>query len=338
MVAVLFVSIRGEAMRPCNRVLVAAAAHVVVACFTVSASAGPATVPTAPDGGWTVNEKVSPLTDQLTVSATHNSNDLVLNTLGRPDTATLVVRCSEGVMATYIAWPDVLENTGSPLGGTSATPVAYRVDDSQIVSEDWSLASGGTSAGAFTTAGATRLLSVMAGKRRLVVRLTGRIEQDAVFDISGIDQVITRMSDACKTPVAAATWRGLPLQGAPVKTALINSKAATLAAVASLLETRGFHIKTRDAAAGTVTTDLSPLKLTTKDVDCGKSWGMSYLIDGRVKTSVAYFVTVSDDGLEVRTAIEGVQNLGFGMDRLLVCKSVGRLEANLIASLPVAKP
>lgn len=60
---------------------------------------------------------------------------------------------------------------------------------------------------------------------------------------------------------------------------------------------------------------------------------MSYLIDGRVKSSISYLITVSDDNIEVRTAIEGVQTLGFGMENLLVCTSTGTLEKDMIARL-----
>lgn len=229
---------------------------VVLAVAATFPSSGVADAPE--NGGWSVSQNVSPLTDQVTVSATRDANDPVLNTLGRPDRATLVLRCGEGVLAAYVAWPDVLDSAQIMPGGASQTKVSYRVDESQVMTDFWDVGNSGTSAGAFQTLGATRLLGLIANKSRLVVRMTSRIDQDAVFNIAGIDAVIARLSGVCKTNVTSATWRGAPHPGAAVQSPIRGSKGVLLGAVQVQLEGQGLHVIKRDDVAGTITTELSP--------------------------------------------------------------------------------
>ena len=61
-------------------------------------------------GRWQVREVISPLTGAKTYSASVASNETLLNQIEQPDHAALVLRCREGVMAVYVAWPQVLSH------------------------------------------------------------------------------------------------------------------------------------------------------------------------------------------------------------------------------------
>ena len=156
---------------------------------------------TAQAADWQVSEASSPLTGAVTVSATLDSTQPLANMLGLAQPATLVIRCSGRDLATYVIWPQVLSvfDTKPVLlgAGSPETMVDWKVDNGEIAVNFWTISSEGIAAGKFTTGGALKILRKLEGAHRLVVRMTGRITQDAVFDLGEVAPVIARAEQTC---------------------------------------------------------------------------------------------------------------------------------------------
>ena len=57
-------------------------------------------------GAWDLQEEVSALNGTAKVSAVLKSVNVVPNSIGNDDHAYQVIRCRDGALATYFAWPD----------------------------------------------------------------------------------------------------------------------------------------------------------------------------------------------------------------------------------------
>lgn len=148
-------------------------------------------------GGWEVKEERSPLTNLTTVSAVLSSSNAIVNMIGRSENASLVLRCQDRTLVVYLNWAEVLNYDSSNFAGQPKTFAVWRIDNGVIKSNFWTIADGGTAAGEFGSRGATKLLSTLVGAKQLAVRLSGRMTQDAGFDLTGIDEVATGVAGAC---------------------------------------------------------------------------------------------------------------------------------------------
>lgn len=151
-------------------------------------------------GVWEIEESVEGLTGTKTVSALLDANAPVLNMLGNPDRASIVMRCKEGQLAFYVIWPQVL-NTEFIAG---KTVIFSRIDQQKIKTDFWDISSEGTGAGAFSTRKAARRISSLLGATEFAIRLTGMVTQDAVFNLSGFDVAAARVSAACGIKLQAS--------------------------------------------------------------------------------------------------------------------------------------
>ncbi len=85
-----------------------------------------------------------------------------------------------------------------------------------------------------------------------------------------------------------------------------------------------------DAERGTIITARRDLKLSKEDADCGKSWGIPFLMDSRATTSLALVVGVAGGEVRVRSVIGAVYRPGYGApDKALNCRSLGTIEQRL---------
>jgi len=161
----------------------------------VASSTAPTPVP-APSR-WEVNESSSPLTHAVSISAALDSTRPLINMIGAAENASLILRCSDRVLVLYVNWPEVVNRDGENFAGLPKTFAIWRIDDGKIASNFWTISDAGTAAGEFGTRGAAKLLATFVHARQLVVRLSGRMTQDAVFDLTGIAAVAPRVAGAC---------------------------------------------------------------------------------------------------------------------------------------------
>lgn len=281
-------------------------------------------------GAWTVNETISPLTNAKTLTATTPSTSPVLNQINLPEAAQLVLRCREGTRAAYVAWPQVLSAPyRSALLALPQTMVFKKLDDGPITNEFWIVSDSGASAGGFDNLGAPKIMAALRGAKRLVVRLTGQIQQDAVFDLTGVDDVVARVEAACGGGRVAAISPAL-MESAPVSISATGKPEVLLQASGEALRRAGFTDVKVDATSSSA--PLQPFKLTSKQADCGRVFGISYLADGRAQTKVAATITTEEGRLTAKLTISGIQKTGMGApDRPLKCMSTGQLERALLA-------
>ena len=172
----------------------AAVAAIMLMLFSVAAIAAPVT---DSPRGWTMDETVAALTGTTTISALLNSTQPLANMIGKPQNSVLVVRCQERGLAVYVSWPEVLNPDSTTFGGQPQTMVLWRIDQQPITANFWSRDTAGIAAGMFETKPASKLIAKLWGKKQLVVRMSGRTTQDAVFDITDLPAVATRVGAAC---------------------------------------------------------------------------------------------------------------------------------------------
>jgi len=156
----------------------------------------------AAPGGWEVLDGSSPLTHAVSISAIRESTKPLINTIGAGETASLVLRCSDRELVVYVNWPEVVNRDGENFAGQAKTFAIWRIDDGKILSNFWTISDTGTAAGEFGTRGAIKLLTPLVHARQLVVRLSGRMTQDAVFDLDGIAEIAPKVTGACGVSLA----------------------------------------------------------------------------------------------------------------------------------------
>ena len=153
---------------------------------------------------WTIERSTIALTGAASVIASLTSTEPLHNQIGQPERAILVLRCTEGAMAAYVAWPQVLPIDTTNFGGRPQTMVLFRIDDAPIRYDFWIRSDDGTGVGGFDTHRATHIASQIITAHRFVIRLTGSETQDAVFELADISRVASEVGAACGVRWTAA--------------------------------------------------------------------------------------------------------------------------------------
>lgn len=172
---------------------------VVASLLSSAATAQPTTAGTR---SWVISNETAALTGARTLAATLDSSNMLLNMLGRPARASLVLRCGEGGTAFYVNWPQVVSIDGQNMMGQPKTMAFWRIDSAKIQGNLWSRDTTGTAAGEFQGKNAAKLIASLIGARKLAVRLSGQQTQDAEFDLAGVDKIATDVLTACGVKVS----------------------------------------------------------------------------------------------------------------------------------------
>lgn len=138
---------------------------------------------------WRTVEDRSPIDDSLQVSAFRMTSH-------PPDSpAMLAVRCRE-------KRTEILVTTDDFWGSSQGLRVVYRVNDTPAVEQTWNPASSGK--GVFLKGDPVRFLRTLPTTGRLFIRVHDfrGIPHDATFDLDGLGDVLTKIGEACKWPVA----------------------------------------------------------------------------------------------------------------------------------------
>ncbi len=173
----------------------AAAATTINTVASVSAAQS-----TSPLGSaaWEVDDTTAALTGATTTAAVLQSIHPLINMIGAPETASLILRCSDGAMAMFVSWPQVLNHDSDGLDAGPQTMVLWRLDAAPIAVNFWDLSGNQTAAGKFTTKGALKLMMQLAAAKRLVVRMSSsQSTQDAEFDLTEIAPALARVEHTC---------------------------------------------------------------------------------------------------------------------------------------------
>ena len=153
----------------------------------------------AEPGGWRVTEYKSPLTNLTTVSAVLDSSNELVNMIGRPERASLVLRCKDQDLVVYVTWPEVVNKDSENFARQPKTLAIWRIEDGAVQSNFWAISDDGTAAGEFASRNADKLIASIFNASKLAVRLSGRMTQDAGFGLTGFNKVATKVAGACGT-------------------------------------------------------------------------------------------------------------------------------------------
>ncbi len=138
--------------------------------------------------GWQVREDVSDFADTISIYATVSSSRLHYDRFGRSQDVFLMVRCQENKTDLIINWSEYL--------GLEQTQVRTRIDEKPPVARPWSIS---TNHQATFAPNPIARLREMKGSRRFLAETVpyGENPVTAEFDVSGIDDVIARVSKGC---------------------------------------------------------------------------------------------------------------------------------------------
>jgi hypothetical protein len=146
---------------------------------------------------WQVSDTTSQLDGSRTYVADLPSSDIVLNILGRPDHAQLLVMCNGPAANVGVVWPGYL--------GSNNLEVRWKADQGAVVDDIWYVTPDGHIAYAGGPQRAWPMLEALARSQRLVVDLAPYQSgpQEATFDLVGLGDIVTKLRTICPLKAGA---------------------------------------------------------------------------------------------------------------------------------------
>ena len=162
-----------------------------LACY--DAEYRPATS-TSQKSAWSVNTSTSPIDDSRTVVLMTDSTQPVRSRFGRPESATLIARCSENTTSMYLIF------AGNHMTDIqSYGQVTTRVDDLKARTINMDSSTDNKALGLWRGGSSIPFLESMFGHDMLTVRATPFNESPitAQFPVTGLEEAIQPLRDAC---------------------------------------------------------------------------------------------------------------------------------------------
>jgi type VI secretion system protein VasI len=160
-----------------------------LACFSSLAGSTPAPALSVPSK-WKVHSKVEKLDGTTTVTLALDSSETVKPQYGRPEAATIIVRCLNNKTELYIDWPEFL-------GVSRGIEVRWRADNMPISTEAWSPSTDGKAAFAPNPVAFLKKL-VDRSELLLSVAPFGKVATTLTFPIAGLEEALRPLRAACK--------------------------------------------------------------------------------------------------------------------------------------------
>jgi hypothetical protein len=164
-----------------------------IAIFAAAAAAATPQTPVAQDSAprWHVEDQHSQLDDAQTFTANLDSTNMLHDSVGSPEAATLFVQCAAGELNVYVAWP--------PYMGSEKRKVRWKFDAGPVTGQTWTGSELGT---ATFTPKPYEFLAGLTGARRFVIDVPVLQQDDveAVFDTTGADKIVAAALAACPKP------------------------------------------------------------------------------------------------------------------------------------------
>lgn len=154
----------------------------------------PATTPPPPatQSGWRVTTTPSALDPSRSQGvAMLDSTNMVPNSIGRPEAATIVVRCIGSQRVAYFSWPNYL--------GSRDVRVTYKYDDNPVETALMPVSDSGTAVGRWSTRESANMINSLQSFSRQVVAIAPYqgIAQEVTFDLTGASEAIAEAFAAC---------------------------------------------------------------------------------------------------------------------------------------------
>ncbi len=137
---------------------------------------------------WNVRTDTSKLTDETNVYITTSSIDPIKNQFGQRISPTLILRCAENTTNLFVTWEMFL--------GTDTIEITERIDKEKVKKSTWTIS---TDHKASFKRQPIDFIKKLEGKQVLLLELTpyGESPRMVEFDITGIEEVITPLKNAC---------------------------------------------------------------------------------------------------------------------------------------------
>lgn len=167
-----------------------------LACYDKEMGRAPTVTPVpVSSGAWSVNEGASKLTDQKTIVAALESDEVVNCGWNRGDKIRLILRCSEGKTVAYF-------NTGCHMTASQYNDygvIEYRIDAEKAKKVNGDASTDNRALGLWSGSQAIPFIRSLIGKAKLVVRMTpyGESPFTATFSISGADEATKKLREVC---------------------------------------------------------------------------------------------------------------------------------------------
>lgn len=164
-----------------------------LACFSGlsggTSALAPTPTPSVPSK-WRAHSKVEKLDGTTTVTLALDSSDTVKLQYGRPEAATIIVRCLNNKTELYISWPEFL-------GVGRGIEVRWRADNTPITTEAWSPSTDGKAAFAPNP---VAFLKKLADRSELLLSVApySKVATTLTFPIAGLEEALKPLRAACK--------------------------------------------------------------------------------------------------------------------------------------------
>lgn len=113
-----------------------------------------------------------------------------------------------------------------------------------------------------------------------------------------------------------------------------GSRESMFSAVLEVINSAGFGVSFADKQSGTISTLARDLRVSTLEADCGRTFGIDYLLDNRTHTQVSLNANISESRVSVRANILGEYKPGdVSQDITLTCVSKGMLEIRILQQI-----
>lgn len=167
-----------------------------LACYDKELGRTPTVTTTATPGAWRVTESTSKMTDQKTVVAALDSDEIINCGWNRGDKISLIIRCSEGKTVAYFS-------TGCHMVSSQFNDygdIYYRVDTGKAQKMRGDVSTDNKALGLWNGSQSIPFLKQFLGKSKLVVQMTPYSENPftATFNISGSEEATKGLRETCK--------------------------------------------------------------------------------------------------------------------------------------------
>ena len=138
---------------------------------------------------WEINVEKSALTGKSDVFMYVTSENLEPNSIGRPETGRLWIRCLDNTTAILITHGIYISDPHN---------VKYKLDDGPIQKKWMSALNGGGGVGLFSGGKSIPFIKTLLNRERMVAVLSGYSRNaELVFNISGLENKIDELATAC---------------------------------------------------------------------------------------------------------------------------------------------
>lgn len=141
---------------------------------------------------WQIRETIDPITDQTTIHASVPANRVLHLDFGRTINPRLTIACWQNRTQIYATFREHF------IGSGEAT-VMWRIDDQNAQTTTWRYDNAGNGIGHYSGRRAIPLVRQLNGAERFIIRFTPFSESTwtVEFNVTGSDDVISRVSEAC---------------------------------------------------------------------------------------------------------------------------------------------